>query len=79
MICTKCDCNPCTCTSNEDNMDSLDLYTKKALHVGYPYMLGKIIKCDFFKHFYLVTIRYDEIPDKIFRVWKVKEVGSKVI
>jgi hypothetical protein len=77
MMCPRCGHNPCRCDRNEVIMVGIMLYTKKALHVGYPYMLGRIIKTDFFPEFYVVTVRYEErdICDKVFKVFKVQEVG----
>lgn len=62
-------------------MESIVLYCKRLLHVGYPYMLGRIIKMDFGEEFDIVTVRYEPdilnpvIDDKVFKVFKIKEVN----
>jgi len=52
-------------------MEDCILYAKRQLHIGFPWMLGKIIKIDFGEVFDLVTVRYDDGEDKVFKVQKV--------
>jgi hypothetical protein len=60
------------------------LYTEKALHVGFPYMLGRIIIAEFHEEYFLVTVRYEPtilnpvIPDKIFKVMKVVKIPERM-
>lgn len=59
-------------------MEGITLYTSKALHIGYPWMLGRIIIVDFHEGYYIVTVRYTEkdIDDKEFKVFKTEDVGE---
>ncbi len=47
------------------------LYTKKRLNVGSSYMLGIIVDSVYNGYYWIVTIEYNSIPNKIFRVYQV--------
>jgi hypothetical protein len=57
-------------------MDNAVLYCKRNLHVGYPFMLGDIVKMKFGTVFDMVTVKYKErgIRNKTYKVYKVQSV-----
>ena len=48
------------------------LYAKKPLRIGFPYMLGIIENIKRGETCNIITVRYDDIPDKEFKVYGVR-------